>query len=404
MLTAYNGETITYDAIGNPLSYRSGMTFGWEGGRKLTSFSTPNAAGNYVYNADGIRVYKEVNGNTTEYYLNGTQIQTEITNFGGVTRRVDYIYDENGSIYGFVVDNTAKYYYTKNLQGDIIGILDASGTTIVEYSYDAWGKATVSYPNADSLTKAQKQANYFLGSNNPFRYRGYYFDNETGFYYLNSRYYDPEVGRFINADIVMDTESVFGFNLFSYCENNPITYIDDMGYGRTYVIYYNDPKKGFKTQAYNSPYYNKCSRNVSLIGVTSINDFITAWNNIEGSVDYIYLYLHGGRGTLYFKGETLGFSGEQSFSKLKQKKVNLAVYLFSCHGGNGSEGNNVAWMLAKRTGSKVYACTGSVSYSKVFGKYYARKAFDFGIIKTFYYQRKYIWWGSTVAKTAPGQW
>lgn len=83
LLTAYNGEAITYDEIGNPLIYRSGMSFGWEGGRKLTSFSTPNAVGNYVYNADGIRVYKEVNGNKTEYYLNGTEIQTEITNFGG---------------------------------------------------------------------------------------------------------------------------------------------------------------------------------------------------------------------------------------------------------------------------------------------------------------------------------
>ena len=231
LLTAYNGKAITYDEIGNPLSYRSGMTFQWSGGRKLTSFSTPNAVGNYVYNADGIRVYKEVNGNKTEYYLNGTEIETEITNFGGITRRVDYIYDENGSIYGFVVDNTAKYYYTKNLQGDIIGILDASGTQIVEYSYDAWGKATVSYPNADSLTEAQKQANYLLGSNNPFRYRGYYFDNETGFYYLNSRYYDPEVGRFINADVFVSTgQGIIENNMFAYCLNNPAINIDASGF------------------------------------------------------------------------------------------------------------------------------------------------------------------------------
>ena len=229
LLTAYNGETITYDGIGNPLSYRSGMSFEWEGGRKLTSFKTPNAVGEYAYNADGIRVYKEVNGNTTEYYLNGTQIDTEITNYGGVSRRVDYIYDENGSIYGFVVNNTDKYYYAKNLQGDVIGILDSTGATLVEYSYDAWGKATISYPGIDSQTETEKQARYLLGSNNPFRYRSYYFDVETGFYYLNTRYYDPEIGRFINADGLLNTGGIFGYNLFAYCGNDPVNKADPNG-------------------------------------------------------------------------------------------------------------------------------------------------------------------------------
>lgn len=81
---------------------------------------------------------------------------------------------------------------------------------------------------------------------------------------------------------------------------------------------------------------------------------------------------------------------------MNSKKVKKGVYLLSCKGGAGNEGNNVAWMFAKLTSSKVYACTGSVSYSKIFGKYYARKAWDWGIIKTFYYQKKYIFWGAKV--------
>ena len=117
----------------------------------------------------------------------------------------------------------------------------------------------------------------------------------------------------------------------------------------------------------------------------------------------MYLYLHGGTGKLYFKGEILSFSGLQSFDDLTSKEVKYGVNLFSCHGGDGEEGNNVAWMFSKLTNSKVYACTGSVSYSKFFGNYYARKARDWGIIKTFYYQKKYILWGPIVAKSVAGQ-
>ena len=141
-----------------------------------------------------------------------------------------------------------------------------------------------------------------------------------------------------------------------------------------------------------------------MISVTSNQDFIDAWNSMSGTIDYVYLYLHGGKGVLYFKGESLSFSGNQSFSSLNSKKVKKGVYLFSCKGGAGGEGDNVAWMFAKLTSSKVYACTGSISYSKIFGKYYARKAWDWGIIKTFYYQKRYIFWGADVAKSVAGQW
>lgn len=95
--------------------------------------------------------------------------------------------------------------------------------------------------------------------------------------------------------------------------------VDSTGYSKTYVIFYNNSKSGFKTQAINSPYYK--NNKVTMVGVGSSNDFINAWNKMSGSIDYVYLYLHGGTGVLYFRGETLGFSGSKNFKKLKSKQV-----------------------------------------------------------------------------------
>ena len=110
--------------------------------------------------------------------------------------------------------NGTKYTYVHNLQGDIVGILDASGSLVVEYSYDAWGKPTAV---AGGMAGT-------LGALNPFRYRGYVWDEESGFYYVSSRYYDPEVGRWINADGELSEVGgdIRGYNLFAYCFNNPV--------------------------------------------------------------------------------------------------------------------------------------------------------------------------------------
>ena len=206
----------------------------------------------------------------------------------------------------------------------------------------------------------------------------------------------------MNADGELSTGTdVLGCNLFAYCGNNPVICVDPEGYGKTYVFYYNDLYSGFKDQAMNSPYYNKNSKNVVMIAVKTVEDFKNAWKSMNGTIDYIYLYLHGGTGVLYFKGETMYAS---QIKALKSKKVKYRVYLFSCHGGDGKEGKNVAWAFSKLTSTSVIACTGSVSYSRILGKYYARKAWDFGIIKTFYYEKKYVIWGKVVAKSAGGQW
>ena len=222
LLTVFNGQTISYDDIGNPLNYRNGMSFTWQNGRQLASISqNGNALASYSYNADGLRTSKTINGVETEYYwLNGTLYAQKTGD-----EFIYFLYDENGTAYGFIVKNSSGqsyYYYEFNLQGDIIGIVDEVGTRIVEYTYGAWGDIlSITGTLADSI-----------GQKNPLRYRGYYYDAETGFYYVSSRYYDPEIGRWINADDIdyLGADgSPLSYNLFAYCMNNPVNRFDVNG-------------------------------------------------------------------------------------------------------------------------------------------------------------------------------
>ena len=130
-----------------------------------------------------------------------------------------FSYDAAGNAAAVNHDGT-YYYYLRNGQGDIVKLIDGSGATVVEYIYDSWGK-----PLSCTGTLATT-----LGVLNPFRYRGYVYDEETGFYYLKSRYYDPEVCRFISSDVLLSTgQGVIGHNCYAYCGNNPISWIDPAG-------------------------------------------------------------------------------------------------------------------------------------------------------------------------------
>ena len=187
---------------------------------------------------DGIRTVK-TNGSTIHHYtLNGSQIVTETwttkSSSGAETPNhfLVYLYDENGAPVGlqYRSKSDAKnvfytYYFEKNLQGDIIAIYTENGTKIGSYTYDAWGNCTVS--TESGATTSQKR---IVRTLNPFRYRGYYYDTETGLYYLQSRYYNPQWGRFLNADGYVSTGTgLLGYNMCAYCDNNPVNRIDLTG-------------------------------------------------------------------------------------------------------------------------------------------------------------------------------
>jgi len=211
-LAYYDGEHITYDAQGNPLNYL-GHTLTWEKGRQLKSFDGIA----YTYNANGIRTSKTVDGIRHEYLLDGVTILRETWD----DNILETLYDNEESVCG-IVYNDVPYYFHKNLQGDIIAIADRNGKVVARYTYDAWGKCEISV----------KSTNAAIAEINPYRYRGYYFDTETGFYYLQSRYYDPEIGRFLNVDKPDAVTILYGIeftNLVSYCINNPVSFCDYNG-------------------------------------------------------------------------------------------------------------------------------------------------------------------------------
>ena len=215
-LTEYDGAPITYDAGGNPLSYR-GWTFAWEKGRQLKTASNGSDSLTFKYNASGIRTSKTVNGVEHKYILDGAKILRET--YGTV--KLDFLYDNEDGICGLKHNNT-PYYFCKNLQGDIIVITNKDGQVVARYTYDAWGVCT----------DVWDASGVGIASINPFRYRGYYWDSTLNLYYLQSRYFDPQVGRFVNADDVIALQMIelSSINLFAYCGNNPIMNTDSDGY------------------------------------------------------------------------------------------------------------------------------------------------------------------------------
>lgn len=215
-LTEFDGDSITYDKNGNPLTYRDDMTFEWENGRIIKNINTSDKAIQMSYDSNGMRTQKTVDGVKTNYYYDSSN------NLFALTQGNDtlfFYYDNSGEVMS-VSCNGTMYFYIKDLQGDITEIVDKDGKAVAEYAYDAWGNMLTEYNGTLTVEKL-----------NPFRYRGYVYDEETGLYYLQSRYYDPLTGRFLNADVYADTQSgtPLSTNMFAYCENNAINKSDDEG-------------------------------------------------------------------------------------------------------------------------------------------------------------------------------
>ena len=225
-MTSYNGQSITYDEIGNPLTYRDGMTMTWTG-RQLTTLTQNGKTASYRYDADGLRLEKTAGGVTTQYqYVNGQLLGEKRSN--GVILR--YTYDALGALSGIQYTNGGgtwhNYIVRCTLSGDVDQIFSTSGKLVARYIYDTWGSTlSVIDSNGKAITDPLHIANI-----NPIRYRGYYYDAETGLYYLQSRYYDTTTRRFLNADSQLNTkDGVLGCNVFSYCLNNPVNMIDQTG-------------------------------------------------------------------------------------------------------------------------------------------------------------------------------
>ena len=214
-VTAIGGKAITYDAIGNPLTY-DGWTFTWKAGRMLASMVKTGTNAQFTYDHNGLRIKKVVNGVTTNYTLNGKNV----VHMTQGSHDLHFFYDAQGKP-GMVTYNDVDYFYVYNLQGDVVALIDANGTQVVEYGYDAWG-----YPVSKTGTMAAT-----LGTVNPFRYRGYVYDEEIGLYYLRSRYYNPVWKRFISSD------RIYHNNLFMYCVNAPVAKNDTDGKAARNAIY-----------------------------------------------------------------------------------------------------------------------------------------------------------------------
>ena len=200
----------------------------WQGGRQLAGMTKGSDTPSFAYNESGLRTSKTVNGVTHSYVWQGSKLAADITD----TYALYFHYDSTGDVIGFTHSaggTNTDYVYLKNLQGDIIKVLTSNRSQVAAYTYDAWGKVLTSTGD--------------LAEVNPLRYRGYFYDTETGLYYLQSRYYDPEVCRFINPDAFATTNiaNLLASNAFLYCYNCPTCYADDSGedpYGKLNLIDY----------------------------------------------------------------------------------------------------------------------------------------------------------------------
>ncbi|MBQ7788660.1 MAG: RHS repeat-associated core domain-containing protein [Clostridia bacterium] len=213
LLSSFNGENNKYIATkGLPSTYRN-IALNWYYFDELYKYGDTT----FDYDTKGRRILK--NNISFTYDTSDNLIKQ--------SNGIEFIYDNN-SVIGIKYNGT-HYFYQKDLLNNVVKLLDTNGSCVVKYVYDAWGNHKVLSADGTENTDAS-----FIGNINPIRYRSYYFDTETNLYYLKSRYYDPQTGRFISIDDVsyIDPKTINGTNLFAYCGNNPVMFVDPTGKAR----------------------------------------------------------------------------------------------------------------------------------------------------------------------------
>ena len=290
-IKSYDTITYTYDSIvkdklisynGNSISYGTNKLypnlFGSLGiiyeGNKVSSITV--GSDEYIYKyTNGLRTHKYLNGSLYyRYYYEGDKLISQYVND---INRDDFLYDSNGLLYAMVINKTNKYYYVRDMLQNIIGIIDSNGNLVVKYSYNAFGK--VSIVDDDTYT-----LNSLVASRNPFRYKGYYYDEESSMYYCNSRYYNPEWGRWLTPDSIeyLDPSSINGLNLYAYCQNNPVNMYDPNGYSTVWVGLL--LVGGFILLSLNGDYYTKHEEELLMDG----KNFSFLKNNYSLQSSYYY--------------------------------------------------------------------------------------------------------------------
>ena len=347
---------ITVDAIGNMLTY-NGATFTWLG-RRLQGITDEYNNISYSYDMDGRRVGKSVTSEDYSadytYYYNGDILagfdMTLDEGAGPLSYRMIFMYDESGEPFGFNC-NGEDYYYVRNAQNDIYLIVDSNGYAQVYYQYDSWGRIIGGVDATDDN----------IAAINPYTYRGYYYDFETGFYYLKSRYYNPEFHRFINADAYMQTgQGMLDKNMFAYCGNNPVNIVDPAGQSwkdiKNWVSKkWNSAKKSLEntwdslkkkvTNTFKKLPYDTAHEAATALGKKLNN--LTQQDNNEYGQGIIYNRITNTYGlTNIVQGE----HSSVSFGSIINNNENLVAVVHSHPYCNGHDGNNFSNIIINDNG------------------------------------------------------
>ena len=298
----YESCAFTYDGYGR----RKTKTYIYDSNSAATSDYSYRYDTDYTYDGSGRLIRETLTESMT--YSGG----------GSITREFIYLYDDSGMIgvmYGPDLDNLQTYYYRRNVQGDVTAIYDINGNRKVEYAYDAFGNCEIIYGISHDLARR-----------NPIRYRGYYLDRETGLYYLNARYYNPQWRRFIQPAVVtsLNPHSINGLNLYSYASNNPIGIVYRTNVGVNNAIIKSNSKFNVIAHIFNQMSSNSSS--FSLKPLTFSFGLVTPGNpKLPKGVDFSAFYVSGhlGFGGGYGKSPEEKGSFGLSFASLELGIVNM---------------------------------------------------------------------------------